>query len=379
MQKFIMEREPIDNFQFYDFISKHDIYFNNLKESDDIKSAQRVYKSTIKAKSLDLLRGLLPASTLTNLGITGNGRAFEYLLTRLSASNLSEMNVLSDQLYEELNLIIPSFVYRAKNQYGISMQNYLKNTKDIILKMAKEYLSHITIDSNLNYLNLIFYEDNFEAEVKIASSILFEQAAGHTLTKITEFVRSLPIEDRHKIIKAYTSLRINRRQRPGRAYEMIEYTFEMLTNFGMFRDLHRHRILTLERQLLSTRHGYDVPREISDLGILNDFKDCMYKCNEVFEILVKDYPEEAQYVVNFAYRYPFFIKLNLREATHMIELRTVPQGHPDYRYICQEIFKKIRNVHPLLSQGIKFVDLNDYSLERLSSEKNIEKKKREIR
>ncbi len=191
--------------------------------------------------------------------------------------------------------------------------------------------------------------------------------------------RSLPIEDRHKIIKAYTSLRTNRRQRPGRAYEMIEYTFEMLTNFGMFRDLHRHRILTLERQLLSTKHGYDVPKEISDLGILNDFKDCMYKCNEVFEILVKDYPEEAQYVVNFAYRYPFFIKLNLREATHMIELRTVPQGHPDYRYICQEIFKKIRDVHPLLSQGIKFVDLNDYSLERLSSEKNIEKKKRELR
>ncbi|HJU59762.1 MAG TPA: FAD-dependent thymidylate synthase, partial [Nitrososphaeraceae archaeon] len=380
MQKFIMEREPIDNFQFYDSISKQDVYFNNLKESDDIKSAQRVYKSTIKAKALDLLRGLLPASTLTNLGITGNGRAFEYLLTRLSASNLSEMNVLSDQLYEELNLIIPSFVFRAKNQYGISMQNYLKNTKDIILKMAKEYLSHITIDSNnLNYLNLIFYEDNVEAEVKIASSILFEQATGHTLTKITEYVRSLPIEDRHKIIKAYTSLRTNRRQRPGRAYEMIEYTFEMLTNFGMFRDLHRHRLLTLERQLLSTRHGYDVPKEISDLGILNDFKDCMYKCNEVFEILVKDYPEEAQYVVNFAYRYPFFIKLNLREATHMIELRTVPQGHPDYRYICQEIFKKIRDVHPLLSKGIKFVDLNDYNLERLSSEKNIEKKKREIR
>jgi thymidylate synthase ThyX len=380
MQKFIMEKEPIDNFQFYDSISKHDIYFNNLKESDDIKSAQRVYKSTIKAKSLDLLRGLLPASTLTNLGITGNGRAFEYLLSRLYASNLTEMNVLADQLYEELNLIIPSFVYRIKNQYGTSMQNYLRNTKEIILQMAKEHLSHIKINSNLDHnVNLIFYEDNTEAEVKIASSILFEQAAGHTLTKITEYVRSLPIDDRHKIIKAYTSLRTNRRQRPGRAFEMIEYTFEMLTNFGMFRDLHRHRILTLERQLLSTRHGYDVPKEISELGILKDFKDCMYKCNEVFQILVKDYPEESQYVVNFAYRYPYFIKLNLREATHIIELRTVPQGHPDYRYICQEIFKKIRDVHPLLSQGIKFVDLNDYSLERLSSEKNIEKKKREIR
>ena len=101
MQRFIIEREPIDNFQFYDSISKKDVEFNNLKESNDIKSAQKIYKSTIKAKSLDLLRGLLPASTLTNLGITGNGRAFEYLLTRLYASNLTEMNVVSDQLYEE--------------------------------------------------------------------------------------------------------------------------------------------------------------------------------------------------------------------------------------------------------------------------------------
>jgi hypothetical protein len=289
------------------------------------------------------------------------------------------MNVLSDQLYEELNLIIPSFVYRAKNQHGMSMQNYLRNTNDVILKMAKEHLSHIKINPNLECVNLIFNEDNTEAEVKIASSILFEQAAGHTLTKIIEYVRSLPIEDRHKIIKTYTSLRTNRRQRPGRAYEMTEYTFEMLTNFGMFRDLHRHRILTLERQLLSTRHGYDVPKEISDLGILDDFKDCMYKCNEVFQILANDdYPEEAQYVVNFAYKYPFFIKLNLREATHMIELRTLSQGHPDYRYVCQEIFKKIRNIHPILSEGIRFVDLKDYSLERLSSEKNIEKKKRSL-
>src|SRR5918997_1826598 len=380
MQKFISETEPIDRFLFFDFISKQETAYSNLKNQKDIESAQRVYNSTIKSKTLDALRGLLPASTLTNLGITGNGRAFEYLLSRLYASNLTEMNVLADQLYKELNLIIPSFVYRTKNKHGVSMQNYLRNTKEVILKIAKEHLSHIKIDLNLgDYANLIFYEDNTEAEVKITSSILFEQAAGHTLTKITEYVRSLPIDERHKIIKAYTSLRANRRQRPGRAYEMTEYTFEMLTNFGIFRDLHRHRILTLERQLLSTRHGYDVPAEISDLGILNDFKDCMYKCKEVFEILVKDYPEEAQYVVNFAYRYPFFIKLNLREATHMIELRTVPQGHPDYRYICQEIFKKIRDVHPILSQGIKFVDLNDYNLERLSSEKNIEKKKREIR
>ena len=378
MQKFLSEIEPIENFHFFDSYSNHETFFNNLKDPEDIKSARRIYNSTIKAKSLDILRGILPASTLTNLGITGNGRAFEYLLSKMYSSSLHEMNNLADQLYEELDLTISSFIHRVKSNHGISMQNYLKETKNMIIELSFTHLSKLIPDNNPDYITLLYYENNFDAEIKVASAILYQQALGHSLATIINYVKSLSEEERHKIINTYTSLRTNRRQRPGRAFEMIEYTFEMFTNFGMFRDLHRHRILTLERQLLSTRHGYDIPNEIIELGITKNFKDCMYKCDEVFKIIAKDNPEEAQYVVNFAYRYPYFIKLNLREATHMIELRTLPQGHPDYRYICQEMYKKIRNVHPLLCQGIKFVDLNTYKLERLSSEKKIEKKKRNI-
>jgi thymidylate synthase ThyX len=89
-------------------------------------------------------------------------------------------------------------------------------------------------------------------------------------------------------------------------------------------------------------------------------------------------PFEAQYVVNFAYRYPYFMKINLREACHMIELRTTAQGHPDYRHVCQEMYKHIQNVHPFLAMGIKFVDLNQYNLGRFHSEKKAEKKKRKL-
>src|ERR687896_1711464 len=376
MQKFISETEPIDRFLFFDFISKQETAYSNLKNQKDIESAQKVYNSTIKSKTLDALRGLLPASTLTNLGITGNGRAFEYLLSTMFASSLKEMKTLASQLHAELDLVIPAFIRRANDKYGQALQAYLTDTRSTVTELAHYHIKNIKVDKNPYSVKLLNYEDNCEAEIKVASAILYEQADGQSLQKISQYIRSLPAYDRKKIIQTYTKLRANRRQRPGRAFEMVEYTFEMFTNFGMFRDLHRHRILTMERQLLSTRHGYDIPKEISDLGILDDFKDCMYKCNEVFEILVKDYPEEAQYVVNFAYRYPFFIKLNLREATHMIELRTVPQGHPDYRYICQEIFKKIRDVHPILSQGIKFVDLRKYELERFFAEKNVEKKRR---
>jgi thymidylate synthase ThyX len=378
LQKFISEREPIDRFLFFDSMSKQDIPYGNLKLSKDIESAERIYKATIKAKSLDVLRGLLPASTLTNLGITGNGRAFEYLLSTMLASNLNEMKKMADQLHTELKVVIPTFVKRANDKHGKTLQSYLVDTRNAISELARYYIKHIKVEENPQSVKLLNFEDNSESEIKVASAILYEYAEGQSLERITQYIRSIMPEDRQKIIQTYTKFRTNRRDRPGRAFEIVEYTFEMFTNFGMFRDLHRHRILTMERQLLSTKHGYDIPAEIIDLDIAKDYKDCMYNCKEVYEIISKKMPEAAQYIVNFAYRYPYFIKVNLREACHIIELRTVPQGHPDYRYACQKMFSQIKRVHPILADGMKFVDLNRYELERLDAEKNAEKKRLEL-
>ena len=376
MQKFIKEIKPIEDFLFFDSLSKQEVLYGNLNSSTDIESARRVYESTIKAKTLDVLRSILPASTLTNLGITGNGRAFEYLLSTMFASDLAEIKLLAGHLYAELDIIIPAFIKRANDKYGQSLQRYIVDTKKAISVIAQQSLTGIEIDSSPQNVKLLNYEDNFEAEVKVASAILYDSAVGHSLEKIIHYIKSAPEHERHKVIQTFTKFRNNRRQRPGRAFEMTQYTFELFTNFGMFRDLHRHRILTMERQLLSTKHGYDIPPEIYGLDILKDFKDCMYKSHEVYEMIVKKEPEEAQYVVNFAYKYPYFMQINLREACHMIELRTIPQGHPDYRTVCQEMFRQIKEVHPIFTSGIKFVDLNTYELERFGAEKNTDKKKR---
>jgi thymidylate synthase ThyX len=378
MQKFISEKEPIDQFLFFDSNIKRETTYGNLKSDKDIESAKRIYKSVIKAKSLDILRGLLPASTLTNLGITGNGRAFEYLLSTLYASSLRETKKLADQMYHELNLIIPAFVGRANDKHGKTLQSYFENTRTAIYNIAQNHIKNNKQQENLQYVKLLYFENNFEAEVKVVSAILYEHAQGQSLEAITQYTRSMTPQERHKIIQEYTKFRTNRRHRPGRAFEMIEYTFELFTNFGMFRDMHRHRILTLERQLLSTRHGYDIPSEVIELGIDKDYRDCMYKSNEAYKNISKNMPDEAQYVVNFAYRYPYFIRLNLREACHLIELRTVPQGHSDYRNICQNMFEQIKHIHPVFADGMKFVDLKTYNLERLNAEKNSEKKKMEL-
>ena len=378
MQTYLEEIEPIEKFYFFDSKLKRDVLYGDLKEIKDIESANRIYRSTIKAKSLDVLRGILPASTLTNIGITGNGRAFEYLLSRMFASDLSELRILATHLHDELDKIIPSFVRRANDQkYGKLLQEYFIDTRNAIIKLSELHLKNIKANNDPKTINLIESPDNFEAEVKVAAAVLFEFAKGQSLESIIKYVRSLKDRDRTNIIQTYTKFRSNRRHRPGRAFEMVDYTFELLTNFGMFRDLHRHRLLTIERQLLSTKHGYDIPQEIIDLGISKEFKDCMYESKHVYELISDRMPEQAQYVVNFAFRYPYFLKINLREACHMIELRTSPQGHADYRNVCQQLFKYLKDTNPVLAEGIKFADLNTYRLERFTTEKKTEKKKRE--
>ncbi len=375
MMKYVQEKEPIDSMTFRESETGSSVPFSNLKDQSDIESAKRIYTGTARAKALDIMRSLLPACTMTNVGITGNGRAFEYLLSILYGSELDEERHIAKMLHDELNLVIPSFVRRANDKYGKALQDYLKKTEGTVKSLVKTYLSNISIQRSAS-VSLIECEDNDTAEKKTVTAILYQGAEGHSLTQIKEVVKSMSQEERGKIIDDYTMHRTNKRHRPGRAFEVIDYTFDLFTNFGIFRDLHRHRVLTLARQLLTTKHGYDTPTEIEDLGIGKDFDDCMYKTREVYDQIARKYPQQAAYVVNFAYRYPYFMKMNLREACHLIELRTVPQGHPDYRKVAQMMYRAIENAHPNLARGIHFVDLQDYTLGRLDAEKKTELKRR---
>ncbi len=378
MIKYVQEKEQLDSMTFRDSESGSEVLFGSLKNQKDIDSAKRIYNATTRAKALDILRSLLPASTITNVGITGNGRAFEYVLSFLYGSPLEEERNIAKMLHDELNNVIPAFVRRANDKYGKALQEYFSKTQDAIKSLVHKYLSNIPVQTTEEPVSLIEYEENESAEIKIVSAILYEQAEGHSLAQINKVARSMSGEERRKVIDTYTMHRTNRRHRPGRAFEVVDYTFDLLTNFGMFRDFHRHRVLTLERQLLTTKHGYDTPTEVVDLGIRKDFDDCMYKTREVYEQIVRKFLYQAQYVVNFAYRYPYFMKMNLREACHLIELRTVPQGHPDYRNVAQKMYYAIERVHPNLAKGIQFVDLKDYALERFDAEKKTEMKRQKI-
>ncbi len=377
MIKYVRERYPIEKYSFKDSKDGKEKSFSKLTKESDIKSANMIYRGSTKAKALDILRGLLPASTLTNVGITGNGRAFEYLLTILASSDLDEERELASKIKKELDTTIKAFVSRSDDKYGKAFQKYLKQVK----KTSKSIVAKEIKPKKVSGVRtiLVDWESEKKSMEKILTSLMYEQSPSTSYQDILHQVKKLSKEKKIKIINSFIKIRQNRRHRPSRAFESVYYTFDLLNNFGMFRDFHRHRALTLERQLLTTDHGYSIPKEIKILGIDKDYKECMDKTKEAFDKIRKKYPEQGQYVVNFAYNYPYFMKFNLREACHLIELRTVPQGHVDYRQVAQQMYKKINKVHPNLSKIIKFVNLKEYELERFESEKRTEEKRKKLK
>ena len=377
LTNYIREKYPIEKYNFKDSTDGKEKLFTKLRNESDLKSANFIYKNSTKAKALDILRGLLPASTLTNVGITGNGRAFEYLLTILASSNLKEERDWASKIKNELDTTIKAFVRRTNDKYGLELQDYLKQIKSKSSSISKQKIQPIVKKSQ--FTKLAEYETEDAAITKIIAALVYEQSPSTSFIDIIKQIKKIPKQKKISIINDFAKLRKNRRHRPSRAFENVYYTFDLMNNFGMFRDFHRHRALTLQRQLLTTDHGYKIPNELKIIGADKEFAECLYQSKTTFDLRRKKMPEQSQYVVNLAYNYPYIMKLNLREACHLIELRTIPQGHVDYRKVAQDMFKEINRVHPNLSKIMKYVDLKEYDLERFESEKRTEEKRKKLK
>ena len=336
--------------------------------------SDRAYDFTVRAKACDVLRVFLPASTLTNMGIYGNGRAFEYLITKMYASPLQEVRDIGKSMQEELAKIIPSFVKRADDAYGRTMQEYMRQTETSTRLLVSSFARSSGTESE--EVILAIFDKN--AEEKIIAAILYSHSQ-ISMTKALQVSSSMSPEDKASVLEEYTGRRSNRRHRPGRAFENAYYTFDMLGNYGIYRDLHRHRALTQQRQLLTAGLGYDVPKELVAIGAAEKYHGAMRKAKEAWEKISASMPWQAQDVVPFGYRIRWYFTLNARELYHLVELRTVKQGHPDYRRMCQKMFMLAKAAHPMVFKNMKFVDMNDYEMQRDEAEKRIDRKMEEAR
>jgi thymidylate synthase ThyX len=296
---------------------------------------------------------VLPAATLTNIGVTINGRVLEHMISKLLSYPLEEPREIGVLVKAEAEKIIPTLLkYADRNAY-------MAETHQAMEALASQQFAG-SIPEETPDVSLVRYPE--DAEDQLVAAILYGYCA-HPFRQVEERVQKLSREEKARVIDEYLTRR-GKHDQPLRALEHLTYTFDILVDFGAFRDIQRHRMCTQIPQELGASHGYSTPPEIAHYGLLPTYEECMARAREAYDIIARDFPREAQYVLPLAFRKRVLFTWNLREIHHFVQLRSAQQGHISYRHIAQQVFKEVKRVHPLLAKYIR-VDLEDYALARL--------------
>ena len=334
-----------------------------------------VHRSAVRAKALDTLRGMLPAATQSNVGLFGTGQAFEALLLRMRANPLAEVRSCAGEMLVELRKVIPAFLTRVDQpDRGDRWSTYLADARRAVGSVAQDLLPG---DAPAPRAEVTLTDFDREGEVKVVAAALYA-VSNFADDQLMTIARSMSTDDRARVLRAYVGDRANRRHRPGRAFERTAYRFDVLTDYGAFRDLQRHRMLTIEWQPLSARHGFIEPDAIQEAGAADDWTRVMEGSADLYEaIRGAGLRDISPYAVAMAYRVRFYLDMNAREAMHLIELRTAPQGHPAYRRVCQQMHRLIADQagHRAIAEAMMFADHSEVELERLGSERALERKR----
>jgi thymidylate synthase ThyX len=358
------------------------------KYPQSAEDSDAVYRSVIRAKALDTLRGLLPAATTSNVGLFGTGQAFEALLLRMFAHPLDEVRAHATLMLQELRQVIPAFLARVDQpDRGGRWSEYFAETRRTFEETARRLDPDVDAgEANRSEGQLLagngddtvaLTDFDPEGEVKVVAAALYSVTSQCDRDLLAR-ARAMSADDRASVLRAYVGQRTNRRHKPGRAFERTSYRFDVLSDYGAFRDLQRHRLLTLEWQPLGPAHGYVEPAAIEEAGALADWREVMTGSAELHTALTAEgLTDAAPYAVVMAYRVRFYMDMNAREAMHVIELRTAPQGHPSYRRVCQQMHRAIAEVagHRAIADAMRFVDHSEVELERLQSERALERRR----
>src|SRR5213083_1609450 len=320
----------------------------------DAQTSDAAYLMSIRAKALDTLRGLLPAATTSNVGIYGTGQAYENLLIRMRAHPLLEVRAYADMMLVELRKVIPAFLRRVDLlDRGGAWSSYLDETRRTTSRVAAALLAEEGATPRDEVTLTDFDPDG---EVKVVAAALYA-VSDVPDDRLLEIAQKMTEGERRAVLEAYVGQRTNRRHRPGRAFERTAYRFDVLGDYGAFRDLQRHRLLTLEWQRLSPQHGSVMPEAVVEAGVEDRWHRSLEASAALHDaIAAAGLTEVAPYTVAMAYRVRFYMDMNAREAMHLIELRTTPQGHPSYRRICQTMHRLIGERHPAIAATMTFAD-----------------------
>lgn len=321
----------------------------DLQDERERKAFNNSYNFTVRCAALDVGRCVLPSSTLTHIGIYGNGRFFTNVISYLKSSELEEERLRGSELERELGKVIPTFIKRNKANPKIAeTHRKMRELAQELFKGIAPADEHVTLLPRMDYFN----------EVLAAAVFPYTNSS---LLQIHQRLHELPREKKIDIWDAYIGNRESRRERTGRALEAgYPLTFDLVGGFAEYRDLERHRMLTQQRQALTTELGFIMPPEMEMIGLENEAQEVvgmMNALNSGFRHAGLDVA--SQYATLFNHRLRFMLGMNLREFQHLSELRTQPAGHFSYRSMVMEMAQRVSAAYPWAERAYGFVDYSD--------------------
>ena len=354
------------------------------KDEKLAKNFKQTYNFDLRAKACDTLRALLPLSTLTNVGMFGNGRFYQTVISHLMTQDLQEFREIGDKTFKACSDIIPQYVRRAKrNEYDaearLRMFKYAEKFSDVAPEPPAKLPEYILLDRGEKLIADKLHGQQASVEavgaaLQEAADVLELAAILYPFTNVSmddlrQEIAGMSDAERAEIIQNYVGKRATRRDRPGRGLEAgYEYHFDLVTNWGVYKDLMRHRMNSQQRQLFTTKIGFYMPEELVAAGFESKIWECVDKADKLYDAIAKHDKTLAQYAVLHGHYVRWSMAFNDREAIHMLELRSTPQGHPNYRLAAQEMHKLISARSKWRGDLMNFVDHNDYYWSRADSE-----------
>ena len=328
-------------------------HFRSIMPQGD--QSERAWTNAIHAAALDVIRYLLPAGTMTALGISINAREAAYAISRFLSHPLVEMRTIGARMLVEGQKIAPTLLkYAQQNEFRVERERLLSEEVRTQPGAAGANSSGVTL-----------LDHNPAGEDRVLAGLLYEQGQ-QSFEQQLQQVKDMSTARKEKLVEVIMQQR-GAHDQPSRAFEMSDYTMEMVLDYGAFRDVQRHRIATQLNPLPTVLHGYETPPEFETVGLSEQYHDLMRRATDLYHKLAGDLPNQATYFIPLAFRKRVLFRWNLREIFHFVELRSAPQGHDSYRLIAQQVYHAVAEVHPLLARFIR-VDMNDYTLGRLDTE-----------
>lgn len=343
-----------------------------ISENSSVPAAERdiAWRGAIRAQACDAARAMLPVATKLTVGIFASAQALESLVMHLLSEDLIEARETGEAILEQLRKVAPVFFERAdRPDRGGALVAYRANTKNALKILVEANLKLAQPVQLKQAAQLVEFWPKHEFD--LVPYMLFEHSK-HSLAEIKDKVKTWPDKKKLYVFKAYVGERLNRRHKPGRALEQAHYRWDIVCDYGIFRDLQRHRMVDdLRWQKLTPDYGFDMPELILKADLEQPFQDAFDLSAQLYnDISAAGYTPEAQYATLLGHKMRWTMMYNAREAFHLHELRTSPQGHPGYRKLVKEMHDQVAKVHPNLAKAMIFVNKDDDpELTRLAAER----------